>query len=261
MVQQIEIEGYTRTGFRVVVRDTVSKSEDMKRVMESIGFMRLLPERPAHPDKIEYGRISHVALTHTEDGTPHVAFFHENARLEKRWTHKYLNSETEREAFEAWSGLNLASMQQMDGNTLPQRGKAAQARYIIALPEVRAINRLTRYKLVTEDGKEDWKGSNDVESYIMPKSVDKKQDNTADKSLDKKAEPPATVHWSKDESQIELVVGWIAEAKKHKPQWYELAEKNVAPMTNFGRRVDYLAALSQIAANEEKKASSDDIPF
>lgn len=248
MVNQIEIEGYTRTGFRVVVKDTAKNADDAKRIIESVGIMGLLPEKPEKPDKTDYGWISHVALTYTEDNTPHIAFFHENKKLENRWTHKYLNSAQERIDFEAWAGISLDGKPSMEGNVHPQRGKAAQAKFLIPLPQVKALIRLTTFEKVQENGQDIWQPINDVERYIGAAKTEQKKDDTPK-------------HWWESNSELERVKAWEAVARSAKPQFVDIACKTIAPMKEFATSADYIEALKQIAINEEKKASGEKIPF
>jgi hypothetical protein len=257
-MQTIEIEGYTNTGFRVVIRDSVKDNEAAKKVIDSVNYLKLLPNRPEKPDELKYGKISHVALTYTEAGVPHVAFFHENEKLVMRWTHHYLDSEQERQEFEAWSGLKLAEMPDKEGNAHPQRsGKAVDTKYLVRLPSERALMRITTYEKVQENGVDVWQAENSVESYIMPKAEEK----PASPAPAPSPTPAAPKHWSEDAAQITLVDGWIARAKEAKPKFYELACEQIRPMTEFAKREDYLEALRQIAANEEEKAKGEDIPF
>lgn len=250
MAQQsaIEIEGWTRTGFRVVVRETANNADDARKILEMPARMGLLPERPEKPDKTDYGRISHIALSHTEDGTPHVAFFHENEKLESRWTHKYLNSFEERLAFEKWAGISLDGQPAMDGNTHPVRGKAAAARFLIALSSPRALIRLTTFEKVTENGQDVWQPSHDVERYI---GTDTKSN---------KSEQPA-VKWYEDPAQMMMVDAWVAKAKEAKPDFYIAAVGEIGKRESFPTPAAYIEALKAIAFKKENEAQGEDIPF
>lgn len=260
MGQQIEIEGFTRTGFRVVVRDTAKNNDDAKRIIDSVGYMGLLPVRPEKPDELKYGRISHVALTHTEDGTPHIAFFHENEKLEKRWSHKYLNSETERNEFEAWAGVKLADMPAKEGNAHPQRDKSFDAKYFVALTSVRAVMRLTTYSKVTENGQDIWQPENDIERYIMPKGEPLDDEIRRRLKGDDKKDK-LTGNWWESDAILKRIKEWHVQARVAKPKFIDIAMMSVAPMQEFSSAEDYIEAVKQIAANEEEKAKSEDIPF
>jgi hypothetical protein len=223
---QIEISGYTKTGYPVVIRKSVSDNADAKHFMAQADILGLLPERPEKPDETEYAQISHVAVTKKDDGTYHIAYYHANENLVDRYTHKYFDHASDIQEFEAWSSLILADLPCKDDNDHPKRGSAAAKKYLVALPEVRALIRRTTYTK-TDDG---FKASHSVEKYIMPagNTPSSNQRNSAAASNDYITNLD---DWDTDDAARDALRSYLVEEGISEEE--ALAETNMKSWTHF----------------------------
>ena len=182
---QIEIEGYTRTGFRVVIKQNTNNRDSVKDLLNLPDQLNLLPVKPEKPDETEYTMISHVALTEKDDGTLHMAYYHPNEALETRYTHKYFDKPSDVDDFTAWSGINIGDLPTMPGNQHPKRGTNAAKTYLVALPESRALIRKTTY--IQKD--DVWEASHSVERYINSSTSSNSSGNSPAKPDNSTEEP------------------------------------------------------------------------
>jgi hypothetical protein len=176
MGMNVQIEAYTKTGFKVILSQSVRDDQRAKDVMNMPDRLGLLHEKPEKPDETEYAKISHVALTSKDDGTLHMAFYHQNEKMLSRYTHHYFDDETDKTQFERWSGLVVADMPIMPDNSHPQRDKATFKKYAVRLESPKALIRRTTYTK-TDEG---WEANHSVERYIGSTSASSEQNKTDD---------------------------------------------------------------------------------
>ena len=206
---QIEIEGYTRTGFRVVIKQNTNNRDSVKDLLTLPDQLNLLPVKPAKPDETEYTMISHVALTEKDDGTLHMAYYHPNEALETRYTHKYFDKPSDIDDFTAWSGINIGDLPKMPGNQHPKRGTNAAKTYLVALPESRALIRKTAY--IKKD--DVWEASHSVERYINSSTSSNSSGNSPAKPDNSNEEPEliTLASWRFSDEEKESLQSYLVE--------------------------------------------------